>query len=387
MMPTSTSVRLCYDTQLRGFGLRVGRASKTYFAEKRVNGKTRRVTIGRHGVFTCEQGRREALRLLGRMASGHDPNADKLAAKAQGVTLDGAFEAFLEVRHHTEKTAYTYRRLMEVVFADWRDRPLAAITKDMVVKRHADVTSHRGPAYANLAMRLLRSVWNFAAAQFEDANGNPLIPENPVNRLSRLRAWNRVRPRETVIKPHQLPTWYRAVSNLRSSRASDKAEAVRDYLLLLLFTGLRREEAARLRWEDIDFEARTMKIPVTKNHESLTLPMSSFLLDLLTERRACTNGVFVFPGNGAAGHLVEPRKQVAKIRAESGVQFTLHDLRRTFITVAESLDVSAYALKRLVNHKTGGDVTAGYIVHDVERLREPMQKIANHLQELCICHS
>ena len=374
---------LYYDTQLRGFGLRVGRASKTYFAEKRVNGKTRRVTIGRHGVFTCEQGRREALRLLGRMASGHDPNADKLAARAQSVTLDEAFEAFLEVRHHTEKTAYTYRRLLDVVFADWRDKPLATVTKDMVVKRHADVTKRRGPAYANLAMRLFRSVWNFAAARYEDADGASLIPDNPVNRLSRLRAWNRVRPRETVIKPHQLPAWYRAVSNLRSGRKRDKAEVVRDYLLLLLFTGLRREEAARLRWQNVDLEARTMVIPVTKNHAPLTLPMSSFLHDLLAERRASTNGVFVFPGNGAVGHLVEPRKQVAKIRAESGVQFTLHDLRRTFITVAESLDVSAYALKRLVNHKTGGDVTAGYIVHDVERLRGPMGKISEQLLTLC----
>ena len=58
-------------------------------------------------------------------------------------------------------------------------------------------------------------------------------------------------------------------------------------------------------------------------------------------------------------------------------------LRRTFITVAEGLDVSAYALKRLVNHKMTGDVTAGYIVHDVERLRAPMQRVTDHLLSLC----
>jgi len=32
-------------------------------------------------------------------------------------------------------------------------------------------------------------------------------------------------------------------------------------------------------------------------------------------------------------------------------------------------------LKRLANHKTTTDVTAGYIIADVERLRQPMQKI------------
>ncbi len=171
--------------------------------------------------------------------------------------------------------------------------------------------------------------------------------------------------------------------SLRAGRPTDKAEVVRDYLLLLLFTGLRRQEAARLRWQDVDFEDRTLTVPVTKNDTPLTLPLSSFVHDLLARRKARATSEHVFPGNGAAGHLVEPRKQMAKVRAESGVEFTLHDLRRSFITLAEGLDVSAYALKRLVNHKMSGDVTAGYIVHDVERLRGPMQKVTDHLLSLC----
>lgn len=63
----------------------------------------------------------------------------------------------------------------------------------------------------------------------------------------------------------------------------------------------------------------------------------------------------------------------------TGIQFTVHDLRRTFITIAESLDIPAYALKRLLNHKMSGDVTAGYIILDVERLRRPMQVIAEFI--------
>ena len=54
-------------------------------------------------------------------------------------------------------------------------------------------------------------------------------------------------------------------------------------------------------------------------------------------------------------------------------------MRRTFATVAESLDIPAYALKRLLNHATGADVTAGYIVPTTERLREPMQKITDYI--------
>ena len=66
----------------------------------------------------------------------------------------------------------------------------------------------------------------------------------------------------------------------------------------------------------------------------------------------------------------------------SGVPFMLHDLRRSFITVAESLDLSHYAIKRLVNHKISGDVTAGYVVPDVNRLREPMQRITDRIREI-----
>ena len=68
---------------------------------------------------------------------------------------------------------------------------------------------------------------------------------------------------------------------------------------------------------------------------------------------------------------------VARVAERSRVPFTLDDLRRTFITIAESLDIPAYALKRLLNHKDPNDVTEGYIVSDVNRLREPMQRITD----------
>ena len=74
-------------------------------------------------------------------------------------------------------------------------------------------------------------------------------------------------------------------------------------------------------------------------------------------------------------HAVTPAGAVT----ETGITFTLHDLRRTFITVAESLDIPAYALKRLLNHKMSNDVTAGYIITDVERLRIPMQRITDYM--------
>ncbi|KFI17876.1 integrase, partial [Nitrosococcus oceani C-27] len=83
-----------------------------------------------------------------------------------------------------------------------------------------------------------------------------------------------------------------------------------------------------------------------------------------------------------AGYLIETRRQVQKVTEFSGVIFTLHDFRRTFITITENIDISAYALKRLVNHKMSSDVTASYIVNDVERLRRPMEQISLKLLQL-----
>jgi integrase len=100
---------------------------------------------------------------------------------------------------------------------------------------------------------------------------------------------------------------------------------------------------------------------------------------MLISRRDTTESEFVFPGTGTRGHLISPKKSKAKIVDATGIAFSFHDLRRTFSTVAESLDIPAYALKRLLNHSDGADVTAGYIVVNVERLRGPMETIADYM--------
>lgn len=96
-------------------------------------------------------------------------------------------------------------------------------------------------------------------------------------------------------------------------------------------------------------------------------------------RKAKATTPYVFANELGKGGLTDPKKQIRNVVNESGVSFTVHDLRRTFITNAESLDISAYSLKRLLNHKMTNDVTAGYIITDVERLRAPMQKITDYI--------
>lgn len=375
--PTDRDQAFYRDGQLKGFAVRVTASGvKSFIVEKLVNGKVRRMTIGRYGEITVEQARREAQKLLGKIATGIDPRPEQQAAQLQSLTLTEVFQDYTKARKDLKpKTLYDYQNVLNRAFADWKNKPLLSITKDKVAKLHSNLGEAKGEAYANLAMRLLRALFNFAAGQYEDAQGKSFITENPVKRLSQTRAWYRVQRRQTYIKSHELAAWYQGVMKLQNT-------TLRDYLLLVLFTGLRRNEAASLRWNNVDLKARTLKVTNTKNHQDHILPLSNFLYDLLSRRYEKNASEYVFPSIDKEGHIIEPRKQTAKVKADSGVMFTIHDLRRTFITIAESLDISAYAVKRLVNHKMTNDVTAGYIVSDVERLRKPMQLITNHLLKL-----
>jgi hypothetical protein len=109
-----------------------------------------------------------------------------------------------------------------------------------------------------------------------------------------------------------------------------------------------------------------------------TLPRNPVLA-----RRALGNATFVFPSHSRSGHIEEARAWLDAVSEATGIEFSMHDLRRTFVTVAESCDISMYALKALVNHSLGTGVTESYIKMDAERLREPAEKVCNRLSALC----
>jgi integrase len=332
----------------------------------------RRITLGRCNEIAVETARRQAQMLLGQIAEGRDPVSERKRTAASGAMLSDVFDAYLAQRNLKPRTAVDYRRIVEVAFADWCRKPLASITRDGVSRRFTQLRDKHGPAWANLCMRLLRALFNFAAGKYADEAGRSPFAANPVRVLSETKAWVKIDRRRSVIKPHELADWYRAVQNLVNPTA-------RDYLMLLIFSGLRRQEAARLRWSDIDLKERTLTVSDTKNRRPHTLPLSQFLYAMLEERRRSATGDFVFPGEGRRGHVISLKNSQRNVIEASGVSFTLHDLRRTFTTIAESLDIPGYALKRMLNHSDGADVTAGYIVASVERLREPMEKVAEYL--------
>ena len=383
IVPPNEGQRIYYDDSLKGFGVRITKTTKTYIAECRVAGRVRRVKIDAAHLISAEDARKEAMLLLSEMHRGIDPTQRKREQAAKSVTLIEAFDRFISSRQLRPATIKLYRHHMFRSFLDWQNKAIIHITRDMVQDRHAQLSvldrerknKHgTGQAYANQAMRFLRTVLNFAASVYEDAQGRSILPENPVKRLSQTKAWNKNIKRQSVIQSKDLADWYKAVCS--------RDETIRDYLLLCLFTGLRRNEAASLRWENVSFRHETLTIPsaVTKNKEEHRLPLSKFIFDLLKKRSKLptVSNDFVFPGYRKNLHLVETKWSVRKIEEQSGIKFMVHDLRRTFLTIAEGLDIPHYALRKLANHKSN-DVTGSYIVNDVERLRQPMEKISQEI--------
>ena len=104
--------------------------------------------------------------------------------KARGITLQNVFQDFLEARKSLKpRTIYDYKRIMGTYLATWNNKPIAEIHKDMIAKRHAELRK-TSEAQANLAMRFLRTSFNFAAGQYEDSKGQALIPDNLVKRAN-----------------------------------------------------------------------------------------------------------------------------------------------------------------------------------------------------------
>jgi len=366
-----------WDAELKGFGMLASgvTTAKTYIVQRRMpDGKTRRLTVGAVGEFDrVEDARRKAGELLRGLREGKDPKAERRRAAARDRTLRAWFEHFLTFNKDLRpRSIEEYRRSVNRHLDPWLDRPLREITREMVEERHSAIGSSAGPAAADAAMRTLRVVWNHALDRVEE------LPANPV-RVLRRKGWFRPAPRTRSVLLEDLERFYAANDALSNRTASD-------YNKLILFTGLRRREAAALRWDEVDFAARVIRLPQVrvKGRRKLDLPMSSVVRDLLIARRAVGNdNGWVFGANSASGHIEEPKFALQQIATATGIRISPHDLRRTFITVAEAADISPLALKALVNHALGNDVTSGYVQMTVERLREPAQKVCDRLIELC----
>lgn len=361
-----------YDSELKGFGIRISKGTKTFFVMKYIGHKRKRITIGAYPVFTADSARKQALIYMGEISKGVDPNLKKKESRIKGITIGEIFKQYLEEVPLKSTTQRTYSDLMNAHLGDWQKLPAGDITAQMVLKRHSELTKKIGKNTANNAMRVLRAQYNYWCFVTEGK-----FTENPVKGLSAMKKWNKIERRKTYIAPHQLPAWFAAVNSLDNP-------AMRDYLLLLLFTGLRKKEGLSMEWRNVDFHGKTFTVKDTKNGSDHTLPMSKYLEKLFASRHMESGrDRFVFPGRGKNGYMQEPKRAIEAVKVASNIEFCLHDLRRSYISIASDL-VNPSILKNLANHAEGKDVTEGYIVITLEKLRKPMELISQTILDMTI---
>ena len=289
--------RLHWDDEPKGFGVLCSGVTntKTFILQRAVNGKTRRITIapvlGIQGELDDARAKARE-KLANFFYKGIDPKDDPAAG-----TLRSALEVYLSSRSLKPRTALSYRDAVERQLRSWLDLPLADITPTMVLERHAALTKASGKAAADGVMRVLRAVYNNVAYLSTDA----ALPPNPVRLKG---SWHKPPPRKGHVKAEQLASFHKAVTALASPIG-------RDLILFLLYTGFRRREATTLRWKDVDFDTRVIRLAATttKSKRTLELPTSDLVHDLLEEKEGGRRR-----GVGVSGQLQErPRRGAAPL--------------------------------------------------------------------------
>lgn len=384
-----------WDSVSPGLGLRVTPSgTKAFIFQSRVNGAVVRLTIGDVRVWRLDapagsgepSARAEARRLQTLCDAGIDPRqekADRLAAAEQKkqaaarelVTLGEAWPAYIEARRHAWGEAHLAEHIATAhVGGEKKKRgkgltepgPLAALLpvklSELTPKRIQAWLSKESATRATrtaLAFRCLRAFANWCEESEYYAG---LIPDGAFTQKAVKEAVQPVQHKEgDCLQKEMLPAWFAAVRQLDNPVQSA-------YLQTLLLTGARREELAGLRWDDVDFQWRSLTIK-DKIEGSRVIPLTPYAASILACLPRRNEWVFSSP-TAAGGRIVEPRIAHNRALAAAGLPaLTLHGLRRSFGTLAEWVEAPAGVVAQIMGHKPNAIAEKHYRRRPLDLLR------------------
>lgn len=363
------------DSLQRGFQIKVSlNGHAVYQVEARMGGtgRVKKFKIGKVGDISLDEARERAKEALDKIRSGIDPLQEKRAQVHQGKTLRELINTYYDSRRLKPRTHQEYEKIARTRFKNWLDRRVMDITKHEI--RDWYLQGRKSPTHTEGSYRFLNSLMVFA-------KGLEVIDQNPCELVTNAGMRYRIGKRTRHIEPNiDLGKFLKAFVNYKYQRDSERV--ARDVILLIITTGLRSQEARTLKWKNVDFERKLIIIPDTKNklpHIVPMVPLTYSLLSYRQEYRDSSQYVFRVKRETKSGSITNFQKTLKNICVTAQIPVvTAHDLRRTFATVLNSLNVGYADMKQLMNHKAQ-DITASvYIQPDIEKLRRILYQVGNY---------
>jgi len=350
---------LLYDTDVMGFGVRIGRGgSRSYFAEYRLPGRVRRrFTIGRHGSpWTVETARKEALRILGLATHGEDPMLARHEDR-NGMTVADLCDVYLREGCATKKASTVAtdvgrierhikpllgrQRVKGVTKLDverfMRDVATGKSATDVRTRPRGRARVQGGKGTASRTLGLLGGIFTYAIEL-------GVRDDNPVRGVKRYAD----KKFERFLSVEELRRLGSALS--AAERSGENLFAVQA-IRLLIYTGARKSEILTLRWPYVDLQNRCLLLPDSKTGaKEVYLPSSAVTLLTKLPRQVGTD--FVFPGRSPDTHITDLAGFWERLKKSADLtNLRLHDLRHSFASVGVSLGSSLPILGKLLGHR------------------------------------
>lgn len=347
------------DFDVRGFGVRRRTGQPSYFLQTRVAGRLTWITIGKHGSpWTPATARKEAIRLLGEINEGVDPNARKRQRRGE-PTLAVCADEFLEM-HGSKLRRSTYaeygRLLQNFIVPALGSKRISDITRADVTRFHRALAET--PRQANLSLAVLSKLMSWC-----EIEGLRKPNTNPCRLITKYREVSRQR----FLQDEELDRLGQVLHQLESQ--GEENPYVIGAIRLLLLTGMRLGEVLSLEWRFIDLQRGLIALPDSKTGQKAVF-LNPAAREVLIGIPRVPDNPYVIVGHREGQHLINLQKPWRRIRALARLDdVRIHDLRHSFASMAAAHGASLQLIGRLLGH-TSPQTTERYAHLVADHVRE-----------------